>query len=210
MLHDTPLHFIWLGVIIERTGQTARILDVHHHAFSLALHPAAAPAAPSPGPSQTQGQMQSQMQSQISSLGEPPEEKHASLSSSPDSMGAAHKSAAASDEQEARQVVEVALWLSLLRTCYGFEPFMKLHHGPVTGEAAANFLIFEKRFPRSVLHCVHRVCELLAQVRPSDGASPAHSPALERARVLEEALAVRAQEPLDTAAMHALLTEVVD
>ncbi|MDY7231754.1 alpha-E domain-containing protein [Hyalangium rubrum] len=33
MLHDTPLDFIWLGVLLERVGQTARVLDVHHHAF---------------------------------------------------------------------------------------------------------------------------------------------------------------------------------
>src|SRR5262249_26771945 len=33
MLHDTPLDFIWLGVLLERVGQTARLLDVHHHAF---------------------------------------------------------------------------------------------------------------------------------------------------------------------------------
>jgi len=34
MLHDTPLDFIWLGVLLERAGQTARTLDVHHHALS--------------------------------------------------------------------------------------------------------------------------------------------------------------------------------
>ena len=34
MLHDTPLDFIWLGVMLERTGQTARVLDVHHHVLS--------------------------------------------------------------------------------------------------------------------------------------------------------------------------------
>jgi uncharacterized alpha-E superfamily protein len=33
MLHDAPLDFIWLGVQLERVGQTARVLDVHHHAF---------------------------------------------------------------------------------------------------------------------------------------------------------------------------------
>jgi uncharacterized alpha-E superfamily protein len=32
MLHDTALDFIWLGVLLERSGQTARLLDVHHHA----------------------------------------------------------------------------------------------------------------------------------------------------------------------------------
>jgi uncharacterized alpha-E superfamily protein len=34
MLHDAPLDFIWLGVMLERVGQTARVLDVHHHALS--------------------------------------------------------------------------------------------------------------------------------------------------------------------------------
>jgi uncharacterized alpha-E superfamily protein len=33
MLHDAPLDFIGLGVQLERVGQTARVLDVHHHAF---------------------------------------------------------------------------------------------------------------------------------------------------------------------------------
>ena len=33
MLHDTVLDFMWLGVLLERVGQTARLLDVHHHAF---------------------------------------------------------------------------------------------------------------------------------------------------------------------------------
>jgi uncharacterized alpha-E superfamily protein len=31
MLRDAALDFIWLGVAIERVGQTARMLDVHYH-----------------------------------------------------------------------------------------------------------------------------------------------------------------------------------
>src|SRR5512140_3359769 len=34
MLHDEPLDFVWLGVLLERLSQTARMLDVHHHAFT--------------------------------------------------------------------------------------------------------------------------------------------------------------------------------
>ncbi|MBI5511399.1 MAG: alpha-E domain-containing protein [Deltaproteobacteria bacterium] len=34
MLHDEPLEFMRLGVNLERGGQTARILDVHHHLFT--------------------------------------------------------------------------------------------------------------------------------------------------------------------------------
>jgi uncharacterized alpha-E superfamily protein len=39
MLHEDPYHFIVLGTMLERVGQTARILDVHHHALTqLATH----------------------------------------------------------------------------------------------------------------------------------------------------------------------------
>jgi uncharacterized alpha-E superfamily protein len=34
MLHDTALDFTWLGVLLERVGQTARLLDVHHYALT--------------------------------------------------------------------------------------------------------------------------------------------------------------------------------
>ena len=34
MLHDEPLDFVWMGVLLERVSQTARMLDVHHHAFT--------------------------------------------------------------------------------------------------------------------------------------------------------------------------------
>ncbi len=33
MLHDMPLDYIWLGVLLERVSQTARLLDVQHHAL---------------------------------------------------------------------------------------------------------------------------------------------------------------------------------
>jgi uncharacterized alpha-E superfamily protein len=195
MLHDTPLHFIWLGTLIERTGQTARILDVHHHAFSRAV---AVPETP-----ETQAQSQSQgFAAQMQAMNGMTQSQSLPLA----------KPVRLSAEQEARQVIEVSLWLSLLRACYGFEPFLKLHRGAVTGEAAAHFLIFEPRFPRSVHHCVTRVRELLEQVRPEKAklSTAAPSRSFERVRVLEEALGARVEERFDEHGMHALLTEVVD
>jgi uncharacterized alpha-E superfamily protein len=152
MLYDQPLSFIWLGVLLERTGQTARVLDVHHHAFSAA---------------------------------------------------AEHKGA------EAHPVIEVALWLSLLRACYGFEPFMKTQRGAVTGQAVAAFLMFEPRFPRAVRHCLRRARETLLQIRPSGGPLPPLR-AIQRLTALESWLDERAKMPLDTALVHEILTEVVD
>ncbi|HYS07838.1 MAG TPA: alpha-E domain-containing protein [Myxococcales bacterium] len=151
MLHDAPLDFIWLGVMLERTGQTARILDVHHHAFSTA----------------------------------------------------------ANGDAEAHPVVEVSLWLSLLRACYGFESFMKSQRGAVTGPAVSSFLIWEPRFPRSVRHCLQRARERLAQIRPEEGRLPALR-AQERLRALEAWLEGRAAKALEDEEMHQTLTKVVE
>ena len=106
MLHDTPLDFIWLGVLLERVGQTARILDVHHHALS--------------------------------------------------SMETRH------------QVVDTALWLSLTRACSGFEPFIKLHRGKVTGRAVAASSSSSRAFPRSIRYCVHSSFDRLCHIRPPE------------------------------------------
>jgi uncharacterized alpha-E superfamily protein len=143
MLHDSALDFIWTGVMLERSGQTARILDVHHHAFTTAA--------------------------------------------------------------QAHPVVEISLWLSLLRACYGFEAFMKTHHGAVTAQTVAAFLVFEARFPRAVRHCVRRAREWLARIQPEPALR-----ALERLRALETWLDGQANRPLDAAALHETLTAVVE
>ena len=164
MLHDLPLDFIWLGVVLERTGQTARILDVHHHAFTLAseaggIDPAAKPAL---------------------------------------------------DPTAAPAVVQVSHWLSLLRACYGFEPFMKTHRGTVTGQAVARFLLFEQRFPRSVRHCLKRAREWLARIRPEGTRGLPLLTSLKRLLILEAWLEARAGGPFDSASLHEILTRVVD
>jgi uncharacterized alpha-E superfamily protein len=146
MLHDSPLDFIWLGVLLERVGQTARILDVQHHAFSTAA------------------------------------------------------------SEKAHPIVEVSLWLSLLRACYGFEAFMKSHRGSVTAEAVAGFLIFEPRFPRGVRYCLRRAREALEKIQP---VARSELRAAARLRKLEQGLDGRSARP-DAALVHEILTAVVD
>lgn len=150
MLHDAPMYFAWLGVLLERTGQTARILDVHHHAFT-----------------------------NVERNG-------------------------ASDTDRA---IAVGHWLSLLRACYGFEPFMKIHRGPVTGEAVASFLVFESRFPRAVRYCVLRARETMLGTRPPEIAPLRALALLDR---LDADLLRAKDEALDAGRLHALLTDVVD
>lgn len=148
MLHDTPLDFISLGMLLERVGQTARILDVHHHV--------------------------------ITSL------------------------------EDRNRIVETALWLSLLRACSGFEPFMKRHQGQVSANAVAAFLLLEPRFPRSVRYGVNTSGEILGDILPpGDGGRPGGR-SLERLQALDRWLLQTSSGSLETGRVHEILTHVVD
>ena len=157
MLHDEPLDFVWLGVLLERVSQTARMLDVHHHAFT-------------------------------------------SLAASASTGGARH------------EVVETALWLSLLRALSGSEAFLKRAAGRVSPELVARFLIAEDAFPRSIRYCVHSAYDRLCDIRPPDQHDLPGGRSLERLRVLDTWVAARAAELslVSGANVHDLLTHVVD
>jgi uncharacterized alpha-E superfamily protein len=145
MLHDAPLDFIWLGVLLERVNQTARLLDVQHHALL-------AEAVP-------------------------------------------------------HQVLETALWLSLLRAGSGFEAFMKRNRGKVRGAGVASFLILEPRFPRSVRYCVTSSRERLAQICAEGELAGRRG--LTRLELLERWLGDIPSDALHGAYVHTVLTRVV-
>src|SRR6185436_8912326 len=107
-------------------------------------------------------------------------------------------------------VVDTALWLSLLRACSGFEPFMKANQGQVSGDAVAAFLILEPRFPRSVRYGVQTSAQILDEIRPPDQAGRPGGPSLERLRALNLWLAQQATTSLPTGRVHEVLTYVVD
>jgi uncharacterized alpha-E superfamily protein len=146
MLHDTPMDILWLGVLLERTGQTARILDMHHYVL--------------------------------------------------DDRGGQH------------QIVQTALWLSLLRTCSGFEAFMRQYKGRVSGPGVVAFLLFEERFPRSLNYCVRSALALMRRIWPNPS-SLIRAEALDRLVLLETWLSEQ-QDDLAPARIHELLTHVVD
>ena len=148
MLHDEPLDFVWLGVLLERVNQTARMLDVHHHAFT--------------------------------------------------QMSRRH------------EVVETALWLSLLRGLSGSEAYLKRAAGRISSEGVARFLVSEPAFPRSIAYCVHSAYSPLCEIRPPDSHDRPGGVSLERLRVLDTWVDARRTEPLDGTGVHDLLTHVVD
>src|SRR5206468_7037647 len=154
MLHDEPLDFMWLGVLLERVNQTSRMLDVHHHAFTNL-----------------------------------PRRR----------------------SRDAEEVVETALWLSLLRALSGSEAYLKRAAGQVSSEGVARFLISEDAFPRSIAYCVKSAYSRLCDIRPPDDHALPGGVSLERLRVLDAFVGARKAEPLSGArAVHDVLTHVVD
>ena len=115
MLHDEPMTFLWLGVMLERAAQTPRILDMHHHTME-------------------------------------------------------HEAAQAHD------IVQVALWMSLLQACSGSEAFMRRVRGRVSAQSVVGFLLFERDFPRSIWYCLNTARTLVGRVwEDGGGAEPGHT-----------------------------------
>jgi len=156
MLHEEPMRFLWLGTMLERVGQTARILDMHHHTMAIEV---------------------------------------------------------------AHDVVQVAVWLSLLRACSGAEVFMKKNQGRVTAQSVAQFLLFEPAFPRSLRYCLRSARSLLSEIWPEATPEPVAEPmrssvvdrrSPRRTAELCELLDDRAKTFATVNNIHELLTTVVD
>jgi uncharacterized alpha-E superfamily protein len=141
MLHDEPMSFLWLGVMLERVGQVARMLDMHHHTM---------------------------------------------------------------EREHAHDIVQVALWLSLLRASSGAQEFMKKHQGRVSAPALVSFLLFEPRFPRSLRYCLRSSRSILRDIWPD-----ADRPSVAKLDALLAWLDGEEVE-LQSGSIHALLTHIVD
>jgi uncharacterized alpha-E superfamily protein len=145
MLHEEPMSFLWLGAMLERAGQTARTLDMHHHTM---------------------------------------------------------------ERESAHDIVQVALWMSLLRACSGAEAFMKKNQGRVTAQSMVAFLLLEPTFPRALYYCLQSAHGLLRRIWKERAGEGARS-SLVRIEALLAWLQGRGKA-LDLAQIHELLTHVVD
>jgi uncharacterized alpha-E superfamily protein len=143
MMHDEPMSFLWLGVMLERAGQVARLLDMHHHTME-----------------------------------------------------------AEASREHAHDIVQVALWLSLLRACSGAEEFMKKRSGRVSARALVSFLVLEPKFPRSLRYCLQSALSTLDSVWQGDERPSRTS--------LVQLLSWLDGQQLQSADIHELLTHFID
>jgi len=151
MLHDEPMSFLWLGAMIERAGQVARLLDMHHHTIAME-----------------------------------------------------------GEREHAHDIVQVALWLSLLRACSGTEAFMKKHQGRVSAQSLVWFLLFEPSFPRSLRYCLRSSRSLVRDIWSDAPGHKGERPSLARLDALLGWLDEQKALLDGVGDIHALLTHIVD
>lgn len=61
--------------------------------------------------------------------------------------------------------VDIAQWNAMLRSAAGFHAFRRVHGSGLSAASAAGFLLFDDRFPRSVIACVAAAARQLAELR---------------------------------------------
>jgi len=89
-------------------------------------------------------------------------------------------------------------WTTMLRSCGAYESYLRTYRGVASDERAAQFLLLDRLFPRSVIHALQTAEECLAEL----------APATERAGVADNARRVlgRARTSLE----YRPLDEVID
>ncbi len=121
-----------------------------------------------------------------------------------------HALAAALSPQSGDGAVESALWMAILKTCSGFEPFLRRSHGQLSGRAAASFLLLERTFPRSVRYCVSRAHKRLKCIRPPELEGLPGGRALAELAGLDEWLSQLGESAVEPGMFHEVLTRIVD
>jgi len=66
--------------------------------------------------------------------------------------------------------IDTVHWMSVLKSCSGFEAFRKLYPGPVVPWRVAEFIILHDSFPRSIRFCVERLDAALHRISGCDRA----------------------------------------
>jgi uncharacterized alpha-E superfamily protein len=135
MSHGEAWHFARMGRLMERADKTSRVLDVEHY-----FYPAASAFAP-PG-------------SAVETAAHPAASAFAPPGSAVET--AAHP-AAAGDTADPVQ------WSAVLESASALEMYRK-KYGVVSRRDVAEFLVFDRQFPRAILFCLTKAEESLLAV----------------------------------------------
>jgi uncharacterized alpha-E superfamily protein len=105
--------------------------------------------------------------------------------------------------------IDSAHWMAILKSCSGYEPFHKQRAGFEHGTQVADFLIFDRIFPRSVRFCLYKCKTASERISGRKRGEPGNE--LERQLdALIDWLNLLGIEDLVRAGLHESLTKVVD
>ena len=111
----------------------------------------------------------------------------------------------AQEENPAR----AAQWLAILRSCRAVDTFFQRGENALTGPAVAEFLLFDRTFPRAVLHNLDRARGLMAQLVAKDPPE-LQRPSWQCLERLRGSLLQMDGSLVQQLGLHRVLTQVVD
>ena len=110
-------------------------------------------------------------------------------------------------EEEVGSTFDLIQWSALLKSVSAYDMY-KRRHGKLTSRRIAEFLIFDKRFPRSVHSCVHALDESLQAVSADGVARDRLSPAQRQLGQLNAKLTYADIDEVLEGGMHDFLEEL--
>jgi uncharacterized alpha-E superfamily protein len=113
------------------------------------------------------------------------------------------------EEALEEEPADAAQWLATLRSCSGVDTFFQRGAHTLSGPAVAEFLLFDRTFPRAVLHNLDRARGLMARLVESDP-SGLRRPSWQRLERLRGSLLQMDGGIIQEIGLHKVLTMVVD
>lgn len=102
---------------------------------------------------------------------------------------------------------EIAQWQAILRSCSAIEPYFKVAQGDLSGPRVAEFLLFEKEFPHSVMRSIDQARKFLQLVRPRGSSTERSVKALAELRSQLDAMSM---DEVVQVGLHKTLLWIVD
>lgn len=109
---------------------------------------------------------------------------------------------------ERETIGETIDWLTTLKYCSASEAYLKKSHFNITRQLVANFLIFEEKFPRTILYCLTRLKSYLTRLANTFSINDANS--LRITKVLLKQIKSSSIEEIIKHGLHEELTYLIN
>ena len=113
------------------------------------------------------------------------------------------------ERESAHDVVQVALWLSLVRACSAYDAYLRMCRGRVSAQGIVEFLVLSPELPRSLRYCLRAAYGLLRRIWSHRSDEPERHASLGQLGALLDWLDAQ-EASIELGQIHPLLTHVVD